>query len=264
MQPEVRVTAYWYAEVHGLPCDIDYLMELGAQAARLARWEGIPQQKVLEGPSWVHTWPERVFDQVLRSRSAWQAVTAAAPQQPQFYPPGSWAAAAHRPYDPLAVIPPLTHVVNIRDEPCDVRIDRPSPLGNPYRIGQDGSREQVIAAYERYLAGRPDLLALIPGLRGKRLGCWCRPLPCHGDVLARMADGPEAAIMEIYRALSPGDGITEEEARILAGAYGPDEAIPPWCPEPRGEAARDMVTGNGRYATADDYGGLPWDGDDIR
>jgi hypothetical protein len=188
MQPEIRVTAYWYAEVHGLPCDLDYLMELGAQAARLARWEGIPQQKVLEGPSWVHTWPERVFDQVTRAARGRADAERAAPQQPQFYPPGSWAEAAHRAYDPLAVLPPQ----------------------------------------------------------------------------ARPVSGPEAAILEIYRALPPGGGVTEEEYRILAGAYGPDEAIPPWCPEPRGEAARDMVTGNGRYATADEYGGLPWDGDDIR
>ncbi len=28
-------------------------------------------------------------------------------------------------------------------------------------------------------------------LRGKRLGCWCAPLPCHGDVLSRVAEGGE-------------------------------------------------------------------------
>ncbi|MER6799640.1 DUF4326 domain-containing protein, partial [Amycolatopsis mediterranei] len=38
---------------------------------------------------------------------------------------------------------------------------------------------------------RPDLLALLPGLRGRRLGCWCVPEPCHAQVIAELADnGP--------------------------------------------------------------------------
>jgi hypothetical protein len=63
-----------------------------------------------------------------------------------------------------------------------------SPFANPFRIGVDGDREQVIAKYRDYLLGRPDLLALLPDLRGKRLGCWCKPLPCHADVIAELAD----------------------------------------------------------------------------
>jgi Domain of unknown function (DUF4326) len=63
-----------------------------------------------------------------------------------------------------------------------------SPLANPFRIGVDGDREQVIARYSDYLLGRPDLLALVPDLRGKRLGCWCKPLACHADVIAELAD----------------------------------------------------------------------------
>ena len=63
-----------------------------------------------------------------------------------------------------------------------------SPLANPFRPGQDGTRAQVIAAYRDYLLGRPDLLALLPRLRGRRLGCWCAPLPCHADVIADLAD----------------------------------------------------------------------------
>jgi hypothetical protein len=89
-EPDIRVTAYWYAAHHGLPCDLDYLLEFGAQAARRARWLGIGEQKMQEGPLIVHTWPEFVFDQVMRARQQ-----PAAPQQPQFYPPGSWAEAAH-------------------------------------------------------------------------------------------------------------------------------------------------------------------------
>jgi len=59
--------------------------------------------------------------------------------------------------------------------------------GNPFRIGPDGDRQQVIAAYRRWLwdricAGEVELGALI-ALHGKRLGCWCAPEACHGEVL---------------------------------------------------------------------------------
>jgi len=63
-----------------------------------------------------------------------------------------------------------------------------SPLANPFRPGPDGSRNEVIARYRRYLLGRSDLLTLLPGLRGRRLGCWCAPEPCHADVIAELAD----------------------------------------------------------------------------
>jgi Domain of unknown function (DUF4326) len=63
-----------------------------------------------------------------------------------------------------------------------------SPLANPYRPGRDGTREEVVAAYRVHLLGRPDLLALLPRLQGRRLGCWCAPLPCHADVIAELAD----------------------------------------------------------------------------
>jgi hypothetical protein len=63
-----------------------------------------------------------------------------------------------------------------------------SPLANPFRPGSDGSREQVVAQYRDYLLGRPDLVALLPALRGRTLGCWCAPLPCHADVIAQLAD----------------------------------------------------------------------------
>jgi len=81
-----------------------------------------------------------------------------------------------------------THVVHCKRAPFDVYIGRPSVWGNPYRIGRDGTRAQVIARYEAWLRQQPQLLARLGELRGKVLGCWCAPLPCHGDVLARLAD----------------------------------------------------------------------------
>ena len=65
-----------------------------------------------------------------------------------------------------------------------------SPLANPFRLGRDGTRAEVVARYREYLLSRPDLLALLPGLRGKRLGCWCAPEACHADVIAELADAP--------------------------------------------------------------------------
>lgn len=63
-----------------------------------------------------------------------------------------------------------------------------SLLANPFPIGIGDSRDEVIARYREYLLTRPDLLALIPPLRGRRLGCWCAPKSCHADVIAEFAD----------------------------------------------------------------------------
>lgn len=58
---------------------------------------------------------------------------------------------------------------------------------NPYKVGQNGSRAEVIAMFRAYLLDSPALLADLHELRGKRLGCWCAPNDCHGRVLAEMA-----------------------------------------------------------------------------
>lgn len=76
-----------------------------------------------------------------------------------------------------------------RNDPHDVYIGRGSKWGNPYVIGRDGDRRAVIAKYRQHLRGRSDLIAALPELRGKRLACFCAPLPCHGDILAHLADG---------------------------------------------------------------------------
>jgi len=81
----------------------------------------------------------------------------------------------------------MTVVVHKKDG-CDVYIGRPSKWGNPFVIGRDGTREEVIEQYRTWIQEQPDLIASIPELRGKRLGCFCSPLPCHGDILAKLAD----------------------------------------------------------------------------
>jgi uncharacterized protein DUF4326 len=72
-----------------------------------------------------------------------------------------------------------------------------SPLASPFRIGPDGSREEVIAQYRQYLLSRPDLLALLPALRGHRLGCWCVPESCHAQVIAELADSGAGAVRKL-------------------------------------------------------------------
>ena len=72
-----------------------------------------------------------------------------------------------------------------------VRVDRATQWGNPFRIGRDGTRTEVIERYRRDLwrrirAGEVDLDELA-ALAGHDLACWCAPLPCHAEVLARAA-----------------------------------------------------------------------------
>jgi hypothetical protein len=95
-----------------------------------------------------------------------------------------------------------TTVVNLRSkEPFDVRIDRRSPWGNPYRIDEmrraglsgETARLAVIASFELWVQNADDAAAVwirehVHELRGKTLACWCKPADCHGDVLAAMAD----------------------------------------------------------------------------
>jgi hypothetical protein len=81
-----------------------------------------------------------------------------------------------------------TRVVHCKREAFDVYIGRGSKWGNPFRIGPDGTREQVIAKFCDYIAQRPDLLGAVHELKDKTIGCWCAPQACHGHVLAELAD----------------------------------------------------------------------------
>lgn len=84
----------------------------------------------------------------------------------------------------------MTTIVNKYKETSDVYIGRGSKWGNPFVIGEDGDREEVIQLYKYHIwremtapvtchKFKEDLLSL----RGKRLGCFCKPQACHGYVL---------------------------------------------------------------------------------
>lgn len=81
----------------------------------------------------------------------------------------------------------------------DVYIGRPSIFGNPYSH-QDSeiaefkvsSRTEAIARFKTYFDERLDsdleFRKQVRALKGKRLVCWCSPLRCHGDIIAKYVD----------------------------------------------------------------------------
>jgi len=79
-------------------------------------------------------------------------------------------------------------VVHCKRHAHDVYIGRPSKWGNPFVIGKDGDRAEVIAKYRAWGQARGLDKAAKAELKGKVLACWCSPLPCHGDVLAEWAN----------------------------------------------------------------------------
>jgi hypothetical protein len=91
-------------------------------------------------------------------------------------------------------------VVHCKKNKYDVYIGRAIPRsglkasiwGNPFVIGKDGTRDEVIVKYRAWLLGNPELLEKLPELKGKVLGCWSAPEACHGDVLSEMANNRPA------------------------------------------------------------------------
>ncbi len=91
------------------------------------------------------------------------------------------------------------HVVNKKQFKGEgIYIGRPSVLGNPFAIGRDGDREEVIARYRAWLwdqvAARNEVFAELVKIKGMAergevyLVCWCKPLACHGDVVKACVD----------------------------------------------------------------------------
>jgi Domain of unknown function (DUF4326) len=66
-----------------------------------------------------------------------------------------------------------------------VYVGRPTKWGNPFAVGRDGSRAEVIQKYRWWVGTFHEQVG---ELRGKHLVCWCAPLPCHADVLLEIAN----------------------------------------------------------------------------
>lgn len=85
--------------------------------------------------------------------------------------------------------------VNKYKENYDVYIGRGSIWGNPYSHKEGtkakhlvATREEAVEKYREYVLGNKFLLSQLHKLVGKKLGCFCAPQPCHGDVLAELAN----------------------------------------------------------------------------
>jgi hypothetical protein len=93
---------------------------------------------------------------------------------------------------------PGPRVVHCEREPFDVycgrgsrKLELPaSKWANPFRIGRDGTREQVIAKHKSWLPTQHHLMAALDELRGQTLGCHCAPEACHCDTLVELVNAP--------------------------------------------------------------------------
>lgn len=82
-------------------------------------------------------------------------------------------------------------VINMKDNwSCRtaVSVDRRGHWGNPFRIGRDGTRSDVLLAHEALLRETPELLIELWHLRDRPIACWCEPMPCHGWLLCWLAN----------------------------------------------------------------------------
>jgi hypothetical protein len=86
-------------------------------------------------------------------------------------------------------------VVNLNKEDYDVFIGRGSKWGNPFTHIKDKltlathiveTREEAIEKYREYILDNEELMNSLDELDGKVLGCYCKPLSCHGDILLEL------------------------------------------------------------------------------
>lgn len=103
----------------------------------------------------------------------------------------------------------ITRVIHIRDSQkneSEAYIGRAGKghsglFGNPIAIGKlcplchetHNDRGSTLSCYEQYLLNRLSsdeaFFNAFWQLKGKTLVCFCKPQPCHGDVMAKILDG---------------------------------------------------------------------------
>lgn len=94
----------------------------------------------------------------------------------------------------------MTTVVNIYKEKYDVYIGRKGKgndgyFGNPYPLLKGEDIGATLEKFKEYFLNRlekdTEFKAKVISLRGKRLGCFCKPKKCHGDIIANYLDNLE-------------------------------------------------------------------------
>ncbi|AGR47862.1 hypothetical protein PHIM7_160 [Sinorhizobium phage phiM7] len=87
----------------------------------------------------------------------------------------------------------MCKVYNLKTDnipPSAVYCGRGSRFGNPFKIGVDGTRKQVIERFKNEILPTLD----VSELKGKDLVCFCKPLPCHCDAILEKANTPTLEI----------------------------------------------------------------------
>lgn len=63
---------------------------------------------------------------------------------------------------------------------------------NPFKIGRDGNRDEVLKKYKIYISEKlkddKELVYELNKMKGKKIGCWCYPEKCHGDILVEIIE----------------------------------------------------------------------------
>jgi hypothetical protein len=93
----------------------------------------------------------------------------------------------------------ITKIANRdRGDTYDIYIGRGTPWGNPFPIdvtGKGDTRDDVIRKYKDYFEAEflnnPEKRKTLLSLRGYRLACHCKPLACHGDIIANYLNSYE-------------------------------------------------------------------------
>jgi len=89
----------------------------------------------------------------------------------------------------------MPQVVNKYKDNYDIYIGRGSVWGNPFEITETTNRSQAIAKYKKYLWLQIKLQNItveqLLSLKGKKLGCFCKPQSCHGDVIVGAVEWAE-------------------------------------------------------------------------
>ncbi len=94
----------------------------------------------------------------------------------------------------------ITRVVNIRKEPYDVYIGRKGHgqdgyFGNPFNVRDYERPAECMNDYVEYFMRRvtvdKEFRDRVFSIKGKTLGCFCKPGPCHGDVIVGWLEGED-------------------------------------------------------------------------
>lgn len=151
-------------------------------------------------------------------------------------------------------------VVHCKREPFDVYIGRAchgfagSKWGNPFKVpkGYDLIKDpdQILKQYEDYLLSRPELVAALPELRGKVLGCWCAPNPCHGDVLLRRANYSTMTLEEAKEHFGAREEQIKENIRALPLA-DKFRLVAEFLDQPAGSVAPNITLNVARLAMSE-------------